>query len=94
MNINKGSIETMLVEVVDEVDLLAVLPLGTTYDIQTVDGAAIVADQPATVEDLRAMCLIDTSLAGFVAGGDYDLFLKFSDPPDSPILGPHKFRVV
>lgn len=93
MNINKGSIETFIIDVADTTLNMTELPVGTTYDVVNTDDEAIVTNQGATVLGLRAFCLIDASLSAFVRG-DYDLFLKFSVPPEVPRLGPYRFRVV
>jgi len=91
MNINAGSVETMVIDVVDTLNNLLALPGSTTYDIFDTDGAQIVVNQVATVENMRAMCLID---ATSLVKKDYELFLKFSTPPETPKLGPFRFRVV
>jgi hypothetical protein len=93
MKVNKGSIETFVVEIVDTVNNLTALPAGTTYDILDTDGNNVSINQAATVEEMRAYCLIDSTLAQMPVG-DYDLFLKFSSAPEVPRLGPHRFRVV
>lgn len=91
MTINKGSVETILVQVRDEQVLLFDLPEPTRYDILDADGADVTLAQVATTEGLEAACLVDTS---DMEMGDYELFLYFTVGAETPRLGPHKFRVV
>lgn len=92
MTINDGSIETMVIQVVDELGTLPELPSGTVFDIRDTDGEDKIIGTVATVEGMRAYCVIDTTHASLTVG-DYDLFLRFGNTPDSPKLGPHRFRI-
>jgi hypothetical protein len=97
--LKKGTIESLLVPLRDR--------LGNVVDLSTVSGllfdtkkksdnsaaqsnvvVAIDGDFPMT-----AICQIDTSLAGYVGGEEYKLYLKYTAGTESPILGPIYFRV-
>jgi hypothetical protein len=90
VNINAGSVETMVIEVNDQLGTVPQLPPGTTYDIKDTDGNIEVANQVAVVDGMTAQCLID---ATNLTIDDYELFLKFTVGADTPILGPFLFRV-
>ena len=90
MVINKGSVETMVVSVVDNLEQIVELPSGTLYDIYDTDGNPEVQNQVAVVNGMEARCLINTTN---LAADDYDLFVKFSSAGETPIIGPHRFRV-
>lgn len=89
MEINQGSIETMVVKVKDALGTIAALP-SAVFDIYDTDGNLETANIAATVDGMTAFCRIDATA---LTAKDYDLFLKFSIAGDSPILGPHRFRV-
>lgn len=91
MNINKGSIETMLVDVKDVLGTLGALPANTRYSIYDTDGNVEQANLVPTLNGLQAQCVIDTTA---LIVDDYDLFLTFNQPPDTPKLGPFRFRVM
>jgi hypothetical protein len=88
--INKGSIESIVVKVVDEIEGITELPSPTQYDIFDTDGNPEQQNQNAVIVGMTARCLINTTALDV---GDYDLFLKFTAAPESPYLGPHRFRV-
>lgn len=90
MRINKGSIETMVIEVIDVLQNLPTLPVGTRYHVFDTDGNSEQANLIPTIDGLTAQCVIDSTS---LAIDDYDLFLVFSAPPDTPRLGPYRFRV-
>jgi hypothetical protein len=91
MQVNKGSIETMVVDVKDVLGTLAVLPASTRYHILDTDGNSELANQVPTISGLQAQCVIDSTTLDI---DDYDLFLSFNQAPDTPRLGPFRFRVV
>lgn len=97
--LTKGSIESLLVPVRDRLgnidDLADVTNLKfdtkekvTATAVQTNVNAVLDSDYPMT-----AICEIDTTLAGYVAGAEYHLYLKYVAGSESPILGPVPFRV-
>lgn len=90
MTINKGSIETMVVEVVDVLQQLTALPVGTRYDIFDTDNNPEQANLIPTLDGMTALCLIDSTL---LDKDDYNLYLTFTSNPDTPRLGPYRFRV-
>lgn len=90
MKINKGSIETMVIEVVDELGVLGTLPVGARYSIFDTDGNSEQANLVPTIDGMTALCVIDSS--GLTID-DYNLYLTFTSSPDTPRLGPYRFRV-
>lgn len=48
----------------------------------------------AVGDDLLALCLIDADIPGiYPEEGDYNLFLTFDNAPETPRLGPFRFRI-
>lgn len=90
MRLNKGSIETMVVEVVDELGLVSALPLGARYSIFDTDDNPEQANLVPTIDGMTALCVIDSTL---LDKDDYNLYLTFTASPDTPRLGPYRFRV-
>src|SRR5262245_53161633 len=92
----KGSIEYLVVDVDDELGNLTTLT-GTnpTFTTRTSDDAETViqSNTAAGVSGLRALCLIDTTLAGYAVAKRYKLTLKFTNLPEVPILGPYEFKI-
>jgi len=97
--LNKGSVESLLVAVRDRLtnidDLATVTNLKfdtrekvAQTAVQTNVNAVLDSDYPMT-----AICEIDTTLAGYVAGEEYHLYLKYTAGSENPILGPVPFRV-
>jgi len=87
----KGTIEFMVIPITDTLGNLTSIG-AATYDLYTGDDAAtqVVTNQNCTVTGMKILPLIDTTS---LAEGPYDLFVKFSAPPETPRLGPFRFRV-
>jgi len=90
--IQAGSVESIVVKVVDESGNIDTLPGGTTFSVFDADMEPVPGQQDiaATVQGMDALCVVDTGITGV---GDFDLFLSFTVGAETPILGPHKFRV-
>lgn len=91
--ITKGSIEYMPIKVSDALgNLLTLDGTGLSYDIYHDDEAetVVLTSQSATNDGMLALPLIDTTS---LQEGPYALFLKFASFPETPRLGPYKFRV-
>lgn len=95
--LKKGTIEPILVGLRDRLENLTDLSGVTNlkFDVKKKsDGSAVSSNLTCTFEEMTAICLIDTTLAGYVAGGGtYKLYLKFDDGVEHPVLGPIFFRV-
>lgn len=94
--LKKGSVEPLLVPLRDRLENITSLSAVSSlrFDTKAPDDSAVETDIPCTHEnDLVAICLITTTNAGYVAGEEYRLYLKFTLGSESPILGPIKFRV-
>lgn len=97
--LKKGTIESLLVGLRDR--LGNVTSLGsvssTTFDVKKKsDGSAVQTNAPWTYDadfPMTAICEIDTTLAAYVAGEEYKLYVKYTAGSESPVLGPHYFRV-
>lgn len=97
--LKKGSIESLLVPVRDRLGNIVTLTGVTSllFDtrkksddsaVQTSVAVQLDADWPMT-----AICQIDTTLAGYVAGEEYKLYLRYVAGTEAPKLGPIFFRV-
>lgn len=97
--LKKGTIEPLLVGLRDRLQNITSLAQVTSLRFDTKkksDASAIQTDVAATFDGdvpMTAICLIDTTLSGYVAGEQYGLYLKYQAGVDSPILGPVYFRV-
>lgn len=93
IEINKGTVEEIVVDVVDLLNNLTTLT-GTSPTFKVYANGILAAVQTGTptISSLRALCLIDTTLAGYVPG-EYNLYVGFTNVPETPLLGPVKFRV-
>jgi hypothetical protein len=94
IKLNKGTKEHIPVDIADRLESLTTLsganPRFTTrlrYEATNVQ-----TDIAATNIGMTAFCLIDTTLAGYVVG-IYELFIKFDNLPEAPVLGPYEFEV-
>lgn len=97
--LKKGTVESILVAMRDR--------LGNLSDLSTVsnprfdvkkksDGSAVQTNSVWTVDadfPMTAICPIDTTLAAYVAGEEYKLYVKYTAGSESPVKGPLFFRV-
>jgi hypothetical protein len=97
--IKKGSIESLLVPLRDRLGNIQSLGDVTSLKFDTkakADDADVEIDKIATFDvdlPMTAICPIDSTLAGYDAGQEYKLYLKYTAGSESPVLGPIKFRV-
>lgn len=88
----KGTIEHLVIPVTDTLGNLTVIP-SATYDILTDDDdeTEILMGASAIVFDsMTLLTLVDTT---DLDEGVYKLFVQFPAIPETPRLGPHRFRV-
>jgi hypothetical protein len=100
--LKKGSVESLLVALGDRLNnvttLAPIIDLRFSTNkksdntaIQTNTLAAVDTDYPMT-----AICLIDTTLAGYdvsIDDAEFKLYIKYTSGTEAPILGPIYFRV-
>jgi hypothetical protein len=97
--LTKGTVEALLVAVRDRLGNISNLePLsGRTFDVRRkLDNTAVQSNVAWTVDTdwpMTAICEIDTTLAGYVAGDEYKLYLKYASGSEHPVKGPLEFRV-
>ena len=97
--LKKGTIESLLVALGDRLNNVTTLaPISTlVYDTKKKsDNSAVQTGQLAAVDPdypMTAICLIDTTLAGYTAFEEFKLYIKYTSGSESPILGPIFFRV-
>lgn len=91
--ITKGTKEYLIVPVTDSLGNLTSLGT-TTYDIYTGDSekTPVLVGATAVVDSLTIFALVDTVILN-MEQGPYDLFVKFDAFPETPRLGPFRFRV-
>lgn len=89
--LTKGTIEFLVVPITDTLGNLTSIA-SATYDIYTGDDAAtpVLTGATAVVDGMKILPLIDTTL---MAEGPYDLYVQFASYPETPRLGPFRFRV-
>lgn len=98
--LNKGSVEAIIVALRDRlanVDNLSVDVTSFVFSThEKVNQTAVQTNVPVTFDadyPMYALCEINTALAGYVAGEEYLLYLKYTAGSESPRLGPVPFRV-
>lgn len=93
--LKKGTNEPILVSLRDALENITSLASVSNlrFDVKDKAGALLITDQVATYEGMVAICVVNTTPAGFVAGDQYRLYLKFTDGSQSPIIGPILFGV-
>src|SRR5262245_24490221 len=97
--IKLGSVESLLVAMRDRLGNITSLSAVTspTFDVRKkTDNSAIQLGSVWTVDPdypMTAICVIDTTIAGYVAGDEYKLYIKYTAGSESPIRGPIEFRV-
>lgn len=97
--LKKGSIESLLVAMRDRLgninDLAAVT--GLVFDTKKKsDGSAVQTGSVVALDPdypMTAICPIDTTLAGYVGGEEYKLYIRYTAGSESPVKGPVFFRV-
>lgn len=90
-----GTKEFLPIKLSDALGNLVTLDgLGLTHDLYKADEAeTLVYQNQATLNDgMIALPLIDTTGQTFEEG-DYNCFIKFTNAPEIPRLGPFRFRV-
>ena len=87
----KGTVEFLVIPVTDTMGNLTSIG-AATYDLYTGDDAAteILSGISCVVDGMKILPLIDTTT---LDEGPYDLFVTFSASPETPRLGPFRFRV-
>lgn len=97
--LKKGSVEALLVPVRDRLNNVSNLNTVSNLQFDTKkksDNSAVQTGAATTIDSdypMTAICEIDTTLAGYVGGEEYKLYLKYTTGTESPILGPVFFRV-
>lgn len=97
--LTKGSIESLIVALRDRLgnidDLADVTSL--LFDTKRKSNNAPCESNKSVVLDpeypMSAVCSIDTTLAAYVAGEEYKLYIKYTAGSESPVLGPRFFRI-
>lgn len=95
----KGSIESILVALRDRLGNISDLAAVSNLRFDTKkkdDDSAVQTNQLIALDPdfpMTAICSIDTTLAGYVAGEEYKLYIKYTAGSESPLLGPRFFRV-
>lgn len=93
--LTQGSIEFLVVDVEDQLENVNTLD-GTspTYTIIEEAGGAIkVNNQPANNDGMSVYGLADTTQPTLWEPGLYKMYVGFTIGPETPRLGPFKFRV-
>jgi len=97
--LKKGSIEPLIVPLGDRLNNIVDLNAVSNLKFDTkkkLDNTAIETNKTIAVDSdypMSAICEIDTTLGGYVAGEEIKLYIKYTAGSESPILGPRFFRV-
>lgn len=97
--LEKGTIQSLLVALRDRLGNVSSLTTVSSLRFDTKkksDNSAVQSNVTAVLDadyPMTAICEIDTTLSGYVAGEEYKLYLKYTSGTESPLLGPIYFRV-
>jgi hypothetical protein len=96
-SITIGSKEDLVVDITDVLenvtDLTATNP---RYDVKDKASSFKMNNQVAVVDPInkmRLICLIDTTLGGNWVADHYFLYVRFTNAPEAPQIGPLEFKV-
>lgn len=91
----KGSKENVHVDLTDRSELITDLSgSGPTFDVIDSADAFKVTASGATASGLRITVLLDTTVGGTWAEGEYRLFVKFSVGSEVIRKGPYYFQII
>lgn len=93
--LTRGTKEYLIVEITDTLsNLTTLVGADPTFDVVTDDDeeTAVITGQSCIVQNMLALCLMDTTDPDFEEG-QYKAFVKFNALPEVPRLGPFRFRV-
>lgn len=97
--LKKGSIESLLVAMRDRLGNISDLTVVSTLRFDTrkkSDDSAVQTNSLVALDPeypMTAICSIDTTLAGYVGGEEYKLYIKYTAGTEAPVKGPVFFRV-
>lgn len=97
--LKKGTIESLLVAMRDKLGNVSDLTAVTSplFDVRKKsDNSTIESNKVWTVDPdfpMTAICPIDTTIAAYVAGETYKLYIRYTAGSESPVKGPLEFRV-
>jgi hypothetical protein len=97
--LNKSTVESLLFPLRDRLGNILTLASITNLRFDTKkksDNSVVQADIGASFDvdfPMTAICVIDTTLAAYVAGYEYKLYLKGTAGSENFVLGPEFFRV-
>lgn len=98
LTINKGSVENVVVSLDDLFDnVIDVMPFNPQYEVVSewepsdTYGSIPLTPCVAGPTTMSVFCLVDTTELN---PGRYELFVKIDNPPEDPIIGPMRFKVV
>lgn len=97
--LKKSTIESLLVPVRDRLGNVTTLASvsGLLFDTKKKsDNSACESNKTVVLDTdfpMTAICEVNTTLAAYVAGEEYKLYLKYTAGSEAPVLGPIFFRV-
>jgi hypothetical protein len=97
--LTKGTVEPLMVALRDRLNNIATLDSvdGKLFDVKKKsDDSSVTSNQVWFIDTdypMYAICMIDTTLAGFTPGDEYKLYVKWNSGAEQVIKGPLFFRV-
>jgi len=97
--LKKGTIQSLLVPLRDRLGNINDLNTLTDLKFDTKkksDNSAAQTNVVVFIDSdfpMTAICEVNTTLAGYVGGEEYKLYIKYVSGTENPILGPIYFRV-
>lgn len=93
--VTKGSKEDAHIDMTDRTGLVTDLSgSGPTFTVLDAADVAMVTDSSASASGMRITCLLDTTVGGVWAEGEYRLLVKFTVGSQIIRKGPYYFQIV
>lgn len=97
-DVTQGSKETLVLDLDDALDNLNDLStVNTEFQVRKHDLVTVQQDwssiQTYIGKPMRAGCLVDTETPSLWPSARYNIYVRWVDNPDTPVVGPFEFSV-
>lgn len=97
IDVTQGSKETLVIDLDDALSNLNDLS-GASCEFQVRTHAGVTQQNWAAIQTyvgkpMRAGCLVDTTTPTLWPSARYSIYLRFTNNPDTPVVGPFEFSV-
>ena len=98
LDVTQGSKETLVIDLDDALNNLNDLStVSTEFEVREHDKVTVIqawsSIQTYVGKPMRAGCLVDTEVPSLWPSARYNIYLRWTDNPDTPVVGPFEFSV-